>query len=153
MSILLRPTLQPEEAVLITCAAAVAVSNAILEVCGQEVQIKWVNDLFLQEKKVCGILTEAAFSAQTPGFEYAVCGIGINVYPPEDGFPEELASIAGAVCATPACRRYSAAFFPILPESAPPGIPSGIPPALHGDRAGHLHPARRAPNPRNRVGY
>jgi BirA family biotin operon repressor/biotin-[acetyl-CoA-carboxylase] ligase len=101
MSILLRPALQPENAVLITCAAAVAVSNAIREVCGEEVQIKWVNDLFLHQKKVCGILTEASFSAQTNGLDYAVCGIGVNVYPPENGFPEELASIAGAVCSAP----------------------------------------------------
>lgn len=101
MSILLRPTLEPEQAVLITCAAAVAVSEAICEVCEKDVQIKWVNDLFLNGKKICGILTEAAFSAQMTGLDYAVCGIGINVYPPENGFPEELAAIAGTVCTVP----------------------------------------------------
>ncbi len=101
MSILLRPTLPPEKAVLITSAVAVAVCDAIREVCGMEAGIKWVNDIFLHDRKVCGILTEAAFSPSDGHLEYSICGIGINVYPPENGFPEEIAAIAGAVCPAP----------------------------------------------------
>ena len=101
MSILLRPSIAPSSAILITTAAAVAVCDAISEVFGKEAQIKWVNDIFLAGKKVCGILTEAAFSAQGDALEYAVCGIGINICPPENGFPPELSLIAGALCEQP----------------------------------------------------
>ncbi len=98
MSLLLRPALEPDLAVYITSAAAVAVCNAIEEVCGRSAMIKWVNDIFLSGKKVCGILTEAAFDPQTSALDYVICGIGVNVYPPHDGFPAELSDIAGAVC-------------------------------------------------------
>ncbi len=98
MSLLLRPTLAPDLAVCVTSAAAVAVCSAIEEVCGKQAMIKWVNDIFLAGRKVCGILTEASFDPQTSALDYVICGIGINVYPPHGGFPAELADIAGAVC-------------------------------------------------------
>ncbi|MBE6870405.1 MAG: biotin--[acetyl-CoA-carboxylase] ligase [Ruminococcaceae bacterium] len=97
MSILLRPSFDAEKASLITCAAAVAVCKAIEKVCGADVRIKWVNDIFLGGKKVCGILTEASFSMESGKLEYAVLGIGINVYKPEGGFPCEIESIAGYI--------------------------------------------------------
>ena len=59
--------------------------------------IKWVNDIFIGGKKVCGILTEAAFDAETGRLSYAVLGAGINLFPPEGGFPAEISSVAGAV--------------------------------------------------------
>jgi BirA family biotin operon repressor/biotin-[acetyl-CoA-carboxylase] ligase len=97
MSVLLRPTFSPEEATLITSAAAVAMCEAI-EACGVEgAQIKWVNDIYINNKKVCGILTEAGFGAGGGTLDYAVLGVGINVYAPEGGFPEELNKIAGFV--------------------------------------------------------
>ena len=97
MSILLRPKFEVNEAVKITSLASVAVCLALEKECGVSPQIKWVNDIFVNGKKAAGILTEAAFDMENGALEYAVLGIGINVYPPENGFPEELSDIAGAV--------------------------------------------------------
>lgn len=97
MSVLLRPKVAVNEALKITTAAAVAVSLALEKECGALPEIKWVNDIFVGGKKVAGILTEAAFDMENGALEYAVLGIGINVYPPENSFPEELSDIAGAV--------------------------------------------------------
>lgn len=97
-SLLLRPGgLAPADATLLTCAAAVAVSLSIEEVSGRQTGIKWVNDVWLTGKKVCGILVEGAFAAQGQGLEYAVLGIGVNLIPPPGGFPPELEGVAGAV--------------------------------------------------------
>ena len=59
--------------------------------------IKWVNDVYINDKKVCGILTEGAFDAETAGLRYAVVGIGINLTEPQGGFPPEIADRAAAV--------------------------------------------------------
>ena len=98
MSILLRPEMTADDAVKITTAAAVSVADAIEKVTGIKAGIKWVNDVYINGKKVCGILTEASFSMENSGLEYAVLGIGINAYDPENGFPDEIKDIAGAVC-------------------------------------------------------
>ena len=97
-SLLLRPGSRASEAALITSAAAVAAARAIEEVFGVSVGIKWVNDLLVDGKKVCGILTEAEFGMESGRIESAVLGIGINVSEPEDGFPEELENVATALC-------------------------------------------------------
>ena len=91
MSLLLRPKLSFQEALKITTMTAVAVSHAIEKNCGVEVGIKWVNDLFIHGKKVCGILTEAGIDFETGDLDYAVVGIGVNVLKCE--FPEELKGI------------------------------------------------------------
>lgn len=96
MSLLLRPALPPEQCIRITTAAAVAVCRAVEKLTGEAPGIKWVNDIFLHGRKVCGILTEAAFDGQS-GLRYAALGIGINVSPPEGGFPPEIAEIAGSL--------------------------------------------------------
>ena len=95
MSILLRPEITLERSVLITSMAAVAVARAIEQVCGLPAKIKWVNDIFLNNRKVCGILTEAGINYEKGALEYAVLGIGINVGSME--FPEELRNIATSV--------------------------------------------------------
>ena len=98
MSLLLRPkNLEPGQAVKITTMAAVAACRAIEEVTNKEPQIKWVNDIFLNGKKVCGILTEGSYSLESGKLDDVVPGIGFNVYPPAGGFPEALAEIAGAI--------------------------------------------------------
>ncbi len=94
MSILLRPQIDKESIYLITPAAAVAVANAIDEVCKVNTKIKWVNDIFINDKKVCGILCESTFLKD--GF-FSVLGIGINLYSPNNDFPNELKGIAGAI--------------------------------------------------------
>lgn len=97
MSILLRPKFNPEEALKITTGAAVAIATAIEDVSGEDTKIKWVNDIYMRERKVCGILAESSLNFETKSFEYCVLGIGINVKAPEGGFPEEIKDIAGAV--------------------------------------------------------
>lgn len=116
MTVILRPSFSPSDASLITTAAAVAVTKAIRTEadkhktctgekeggtgkcgCGADVWIKWVNDVYVGKRKVCGILTEASFLPDGNGFEYAVCGIGINLFTPPGGFPEDISKIAGAL--------------------------------------------------------
>ena len=96
MSILLRPEMELQKSVRITSMVAVAVARAIERISGIETKIKWVNDIFLNGKKVCGILTESGINATTGTLEYAVLGIGINVGTIQ--FPEELKEIATSIC-------------------------------------------------------
>lgn len=93
-SILLRPKMEVNEAATITTIAAVSVAKAIQKITGKEVQIKWVNDLFFQGSKICGILTEGALNMESKGMDYVVVGIGLNVKLPHNGFPKELELIA-----------------------------------------------------------
>lgn len=97
LSILIRPRMSASESLFITTAAAVAVARAIEEISGRATGIKWVNDVFMDGKKVCGILTEGSLDMESGGLEYAVLGIGINIAPPKGGFPDEIKDIAGAV--------------------------------------------------------
>ena len=98
LSLLLRPRgLEPAQAVKLTTMAAVAACRAIEEVSGKEAEIKWVNDIFLNRKKVCGILTEASYSLENGSLDYVILGVGFNVYPPAGGFPGELADIADSI--------------------------------------------------------
>lgn len=98
MSLLLRPQeMQPSQAVRLTTMAAVAACDAIEEVSGRETGIKWVNDIFIDGKKVSGILTEAAMNLESGSMDYIILGIGLNVYEPEYGFPGELRNIAGSI--------------------------------------------------------
>ncbi len=99
MSVLLRPQLAMGDALLITTAAAVAVAHAVERVAAVTAQIKWVNDVYVDGKKVCGILTEGALDLENGGLRYAILGIGINICPPAGGFPPELAPIACALTA------------------------------------------------------
>ncbi len=106
MSILLRPAgLGAEQAVKYTTVAAVAVAEAIEAVSGKTASIKWVNDIYVEERKVCGILTEASFNPEDGTLDYAVVGIGINVYEPQGGFPPEIKDRAGALAAS-VCRNH-----------------------------------------------
>ncbi len=98
MSLLLRPRQSAWHGARITTLAAVAVCEAIEAVAGARPAIKWVNDILLDAKKVCGILAEAAAAGgPESGLRYAVLGIGVNVCPPAEGFPPELRDIAGSV--------------------------------------------------------
>ena len=107
MSILLRPSgLGSDQAVKYTTVAAVAVAEAVEAVSGKTASIKWVNDIYVDDRKVCGILTEASFNPEDATLDYAVVGIGINVYEPQGGFPEEIRDRAGAL-AGPVSRPHS----------------------------------------------
>ncbi len=97
MSLLLRPKMAAKDALMLTTAIAVAAAQTIRHLTNLPVGIKWVNDLFLDGKKICGILTEAAVDFESQGLEYAVVGIGINLELPEDGFDESIKDVAGSL--------------------------------------------------------
>lgn len=97
MSLLLRPAYTPEECTFLTTMAAVSCAKAVERLIGISLQIKWVNDLYLDGKKVGGILTQAHLSKDGRRVEWAVVGIGINLSKPEGGFPDELKDIATAL--------------------------------------------------------
>lgn len=104
MSILLRPPFDARDANLITVAAASAVARAVEETCGEEIKVKWVNDLLLHGKKICGILSEATLEVESGRLEYAVLGIGVNVNNTCESFPKELRSIATSLHCETGCR-------------------------------------------------
>lgn len=90
MTILLRPDIEPYKASMLTIITAMAVRNSLEEVCGIKGGIKWPNDIVVQGKKLCGILTE--MSAELMQVNYVVVGIGINVN--NDDMPQELSEVA-----------------------------------------------------------
>ncbi|MCB6993802.1 biotin--[acetyl-CoA-carboxylase] ligase [bacterium 210820-DFI.6.37] len=95
MSVLLTPSMDMSQSVLITTAASVAVARAIEKVCGASPSIKWVNDIYVKGKKVCGILTEAMTDFESGQIQHLILGIGINCS--VEGFPQELLEVAGAL--------------------------------------------------------
>ena len=95
MSIILKPEGNIQDTLLITTAAAVAVSQAIEKITDKKTGIKWVNDVYVQKKKVCGILCEGCFKKDSPVLEYAILGIGINISKPDIPFPDDIKNIAG----------------------------------------------------------
>lgn len=94
-SLLLHPDLNLADSLLITTCAAVAVAKAIEEISGKNTAIKWVNDIYMNDRKVAGILTEASFDIKNERLAYAVLGIGINICFNE--IPHEIKDIAGSV--------------------------------------------------------
>ena len=92
---ILRPDCTPDRAGLLTSLAAVAAARAVGKVSGADVKIKWVNDLYLNGKKICGILTEAGQAQEGGRLEWAVAGIGINTG--RMTFPEELRETATSI--------------------------------------------------------
>ncbi|MDF2558452.1 MAG: biotin-protein ligase [Bacillales bacterium] len=80
---------------LITSATAVAVCRAIESVTGKEPKIKWVNDIVLENKKICGILTEAMSNFESGTIDWIIIGIGVNI--DTNDFPDELKGIAGSL--------------------------------------------------------
>ena len=78
-SVLLRPEMPAANAQTATISAAVAVCRAVKKLCGLELAIKWVNDLYYQGRKVCGILTEAGTDLESGQLEWLVVGIGLNL--------------------------------------------------------------------------
>lgn len=92
MSLLIYPDFPPSEASRLTCLAAVATARAIEKTSELQPYVKWVNDLYVGNKKLCGILTEGSVDAHG-GLAYAVIGIGINVHRTEGELPEIATSI------------------------------------------------------------
>jgi BirA family biotin operon repressor/biotin-[acetyl-CoA-carboxylase] ligase len=94
MTLLLRPEIQPEHASMLTLLMALAVAGGIRKMTGLDARIKWPNDVVVNGKKICGILTE--MNTEVDYINYVVIGTGINVNQVE--FPEEIAHMAGSLC-------------------------------------------------------
>lgn len=90
MSMILRPDIAPSKASMLTLVAALGVCEGLRRAANLSTEIKWPNDLVLNKKKICGILTE--MSTEMESIQYVVVGIGINVNIEE--FPEELSRTA-----------------------------------------------------------
>ena len=98
MSILLRPKeMEITDVQLLTICAAVAVCEAISSVCSVSPSIKWLNDIYIGGKKVCGILTEGDIEPDLLRYRYVTVGIGVNVQLPDSGIPEEISGIYTAL--------------------------------------------------------
>ena len=95
MSFILKPALSIEDSLLITIMAAVCVCESIPPAL--DPKIKWINDIYINRKKVCGILTEAISGIESGELESIVLGIGININVPEDVFPGDIRDVAGSI--------------------------------------------------------
>lgn len=95
LSVIVRPDAAITDGVKITTFTAVAVARAIEKISGLDAQIKWVNDVYINGKKVCGILTEANCDFESRKLNYAVIGMGINVN--TEDLPQELNGIATSI--------------------------------------------------------
>ena len=95
MSMILRPNLHLSQSIHVTTSVAVAICQVIERLTNQKPQIKWVNDIYLNQQKICGILTEAVTDFESGNVEYLILGIGLNVHTKD--FPVELQSIAGSL--------------------------------------------------------
>lgn len=97
LSALIRPNLPPAEVLNFTAFVAVAVCEGIEATTGLRAEIKWTNDIVLNKKKVCGILTEMSIEGETGTLQHMITGIGVNVNQQESDFPEDIRSIAGSL--------------------------------------------------------
>lgn len=88
MTIAFEPDFEIDKAMLITTLTAVAVCHAFEEVIGVEPKIKWVNDIYMDNKKVCGILTEAQSNSKVGAIDKMIVGIGINCFVQD--FPDSI---------------------------------------------------------------
>ncbi len=95
MSFCFAPKLKAQDATYLTAAAAVAVCEGLRQCCKIDAKIKWVNDIYVGKKKLCGILTEASTDFESGYLQYVAIGIGINVEAKD--FPKELSEIATSI--------------------------------------------------------
>ena len=103
MSVFLKPHLSPQQSLFITPAAAVAVAKAVENVCKKQTEIKWVNDVYINSKKVSGILAESKIDSNGNALEYVVLGIGINLF--QQNFGKEIEDIAANVFDAPPAEK------------------------------------------------
>ncbi len=102
MTLMIKPDINPNNASMLTLVAALAVAKAITSVTGEEALIKWPNDIVVNSKKVCGILTE--MNAQFDYINHIVVGIGINVH--NESFPEEISQMASSLMVEAGGKRF-----------------------------------------------
>ena len=97
ISFIMHPQNTIEQNQMITISSAVAVCNTISEMTNESPSIKWVNDVIVSDKKICGILTEAVTDLESGGIEAIIIGIGININTTKKSFPKEIRDIAGSI--------------------------------------------------------
>lgn len=97
LSVILRPGCKPEKMMHLTCAAGVAVCDALEKCMGLRPGIKWTNDIVYNSKKLGGILTELSVDTKTGLVDYAIIGVGINCCQKEQDFPVEIRSMAASL--------------------------------------------------------
>lgn len=102
MTLMIKPDINPNNASMLTLVAALAVAKAITSVTGEEALIKWPNDIVVNGKKVCGILTE--MNAQFDYINNIVVGVGINVH--NESFPEEISQMASSLMIEAGGKRF-----------------------------------------------
>ena len=102
MTLMIKPDINPNNASMLTLVAALAVAKAITSVTDEEAMIKWPNDIVVNGKKVCGILTE--MNAQFDYINHIVVGIGINVH--NESFPEEISQMASSLMIEAGGKRF-----------------------------------------------
>lgn len=102
MTLMIKPDINPNNASMLTLVAALAVAKAITSVTGEEALIKWPNDIVINGKKVCGILTE--MNAQFDYINHIVVGIGINVH--NESFPDEISQMASSLMIEAGGKRF-----------------------------------------------
>jgi BirA family biotin operon repressor/biotin-[acetyl-CoA-carboxylase] ligase len=96
MSVILRPECTPNKLMHLTCAAAVAMCDAVEAAAGFRPGIKWTNDLVYEKRKLGGILSEIGFN-QKGNVDWAILGIGINCCQQSCDFPEDIRDMAGSL--------------------------------------------------------
>lgn len=97
MSLILRPRGKLAEILPITAATAVGIVRVIRRMTGMETKIKWVNDIYLENRKICGILTEAIMDFESGGIDALIIGIGLNIRTEQEAFPVELRDTAASL--------------------------------------------------------
>lgn len=108
MSLLLHPNETLADISHYTIITAVALAEAIDKIQNQPAQIKWVNDIYIDNRKIAGILSEAVTNFETQVIENIIIGIGINFSIPHSSFPNELRDKAGSIFINnPTCDRNS----------------------------------------------
>ena len=102
MTLMLKPDINPNNASMLTLLSALAVAKALADITGKDAKIKWPNDIVIDGRKVCGILTE--MSAQFDYINNIVIGIGINVN--NSSFPEEISATASSLRLLSGGKKY-----------------------------------------------
>ena len=97
LSVILRPACRPDGLMHLTCAAAVAMCDAVEKAAGFRPGIKWTNDLVFGGRKLAGILTELSVDSKTGLIDYAIVGIGINCHQSEADFDSQIKAFAGSL--------------------------------------------------------
>ncbi|MDX1386892.1 MAG: biotin--[acetyl-CoA-carboxylase] ligase [bacterium] len=97
-SLLLKPELSPKEATMLTLAGGLAIQESLHSLGAEKALLKWPNDIFIQGKKVGGVLSE--MDSRSESVDFVVLGVGINVTQSQGDFPEEIKDIAGSLAST-----------------------------------------------------